>query len=146
MLSDKEILMRSSFFFLCFAVMWLLCSAQIASTDTPDPCANPMDHVTERECAEKRVSEAMELVVRAEQRVRVAIQRWGEDKYWKDASLAAFERSVKAFRAYQTDICDVDSSAAAGGNGAGDMHLDCEKTLADERVKYLAEQEKLFTD
>jgi uncharacterized protein YecT (DUF1311 family) len=119
-------------------------SSDVRAADAQD-CSRFVDEVTARRCAERAAQVAQEELRQAEDSVRIRIKQWDEDQNWKQRAIQQFERSVAAFRDFQTAACDFDASAAAGGNAAGQMRNVCLTRLAKERIRTLTEQRSWFS-
>jgi hypothetical protein len=72
------------------------------------------------------------------------IQAWDEDQGYKAETLRFFRISIDQYFQYRTARCDFERSAAAGGNGAGDMALECQIDLDDNYIRSISEQGKWF--
>lgn len=107
-------------------------------------CEVPTDHVEQRQCLERKVAQLAQEVQSAQELVRARIDAWDEEPYYKSKSLALFNEAASQFQAYQASQCEFEASVAAGGNGAGDMKLDCQINLYDTYFKYLQEQVTRF--
>jgi len=93
-----------------------------------------------RQCLEQVFKQADADLYDAEKKLRQALTKWQEDKPFKERALARFDKAVKSFRLYRYDACEFDASAAAGGNGAGDMRLECAIRLTNERLEIFKEK------
>lgn len=124
----------------------LIASWWCSASESGKTVTQPYSHATERAQHEKKVKKLLHQVAQAESRVRVAIHIWEEEEQFKVYALKLFENSVKTFRSYLNAAGEFEASAAAGGNGAYDMQLDCQERLANERLRLLREQEKYFTN
>jgi len=107
-------------------------------------CEVPADHVEQRQCSERQVAQLSRQVQEAQQLIRARISAWDEEPEHKVRSLALFNQSVRQFRTYQADQCEFEASVAAGGNGAGDMRLECQIGLYSHYLKSLQEQATWF--
>jgi len=129
---------------LFFAFPTIALAFQDAGADS-EPCqALVMDHVTERMCLENEVELATSNLLEAEARVRKQVAVWDEEDLLVDQALDLFEKSVAAFKSYLSSDCEVSAASAAGGNGAHDMRLTCQKKLIMLRIQHLQEQEGYF--
>jgi hypothetical protein len=77
---------------------------------------------------------------KAEEDLHVAIAHWDEDENWKIKSANALRTSSRDFNRYRKSQCDFNASLAAGGNGAGDMRLECIIELNKQRLDMLHAQ------
>ena len=128
--------------FMIAIVSVLLLSAAAFSADEIDKCASAVDHFSQRQCLELTALLANNEMMKAENKVLGALQRWDQDHYWRDKALERFKHAATAFRDYREQLCNFEASIAAGGNAAGDLRLECIYRLAKERAKLLLEQEK----
>ena len=69
---------------------------------------------------------------------------WSGEAVWRHYSLAAFNKATKQFRSYRKAQCDFEATAAAGGNGAGDMQLECQVELDKPYLELLHKEITLF--
>lgn len=105
-----------------------LALAPIATRAT-DECRSESDHVGQRECLERLASQSADEVAAAEAAAAIRIERWDEESVYIARSLELLNALATNFRAYRAARCELAASSAAGGNGAGDIRLDCEIQL-----------------
>jgi hypothetical protein len=122
------------------AVLVTMLTSGLASAS----CEMPSDHVELRECLERKVDQLSQEVNAAQQIVRDKIAAWDEEPYYKSRSLELFDQATSQFKVYQASQCQFEASAAAGGNGAGDMRLSCQIDLYKVYLKSLNEQATWF--
>jgi hypothetical protein len=109
-------------------------------------CSSANGHVAERICLEAKATESTKAVVLREEQLLSAIAAWGDgtDSQMKATSTHLARKSSENFKKYRHSQCELEASAAAGGNGAGDMRAMCLTRLNQERVHSLVEQISLF--
>ncbi len=103
-------------------------------------CGGKIDHVSERAClqqdaelSDKELNDTL-----ASLNSRIAI--WEQTQEYKSRTLRLLNASVKQFTVYRAEQCDYEASAAAAGNGAGDMRFTCIAELNRLYVGRLQEQ------
>jgi hypothetical protein len=121
--------------------VWSL--AGFAAADTSD-CAALSSHAESRACLSKKAYASSVALQDAEEELAKAITHWDEDPYWKSKSANALRTSNQDFYRYRESYCDFSASLAAGGNGAGDMRLECIMELNRQRLDMLRAQEEAF--
>lgn len=109
------------------------------------PCANTPDHATYRACMIKAAKKHDRRVTKVVATFRKAIVAWDkaswpEEAVWRQYSLAALKKATKNFRNYRDAQCDFEATSAAGGNGAGDMRLECDVKLDKGYLKLLHQE------
>jgi len=107
-------------------------------------CDDPVDHVEKRHCSENLYNELVQEVVSTQQLIRDKISAWDQEPEYKSASLVFFDQAAKAFQAYQQEQCEFDASEAAGGNGAGDLRLECKILLYSSYLEHLKNKVSAF--
>jgi uncharacterized protein YecT (DUF1311 family) len=76
-------------------------------------------------------------LINVERAANARIEKWDEEANWRLASAEALKQSSRQFLKYRKSQCDLVASLAAGGNGAGDMRLNCIVRLNAQRVDEL---------
>lgn len=109
-----------------------------AASSTAD-CSALSSHAESRSCLEKHANRSLIELKKAVEDLAAAIQRWDQESEWKQKSAAAMYVSSRSFQRYRKSQCDFEASLAAGGNGAGDMRLECTIELNRERTARLRE-------
>jgi hypothetical protein len=82
-----------------------------------------------RACWEALATKTAAEVSAAENDARQRISDWDEDVEYKTRSLGLLQAMTEQFQKYRVARCELEASAAAAGNGAGDMRLACEVRL-----------------
>jgi hypothetical protein len=103
-------------------------------------CTGEPDHASERECLERQVAQSNARVTAAQAEMIKRIQAWDEDQSDKAETLRLFRTSIDRYSQYRAARCDFERSTAAGGNGAGDMGLECQIELDDDYIRSIGEQ------
>jgi hypothetical protein len=103
-------------------------------------CANPTDHVDERQCLKNEVSKLSREVLAAQQLVRTRIAAWDQELSYKSRTLTLFDKAAIQFHNFLARQCEFEASVAAGGNGASDMRHGCQIELYRSYLKSLQEQ------
>jgi hypothetical protein len=107
-------------------------------------CGNAPDHASERACWTKAAKDSAARVRAAQDAQRQRISRWDQDPPYRSRSLALFDEAAKGFARFRQEQCNFEASAAAGGNGAGDMRLSCQVALDQAYLRSLQEQAAWF--
>jgi uncharacterized protein YecT (DUF1311 family) len=124
------------------AISVMALSTNAFGIDEIDKCASEVDHAVMRKCLEDAATRVSNELIKTENKMVATLQSCDEDQQWRDKAIERFKIATKAFRTYQKEQCDFESSTAAGGNAAGDLRAECIYRLAKERTKFLLEQEK----
>lgn len=88
-----------------------------------------MGHADQRECWSQLASSTAGQVAAAQKNVTARIERLDEEQPIKDRVLQKFAEAEREFEEYRMAQCEFEASTAAGGNGAGDLRLQCEVRL-----------------
>jgi hypothetical protein len=107
-------------------------------------CSDVPSHAEKRECLELEAAKLSKQIERAQAALRNRIAAWDEDARYKSRALALLASSEGKFQAFTAAQCAFEASAAAGGNGAGDMQLECQISLGAAYLKSLQEQAAWF--
>lgn len=129
--------------YLLAAVLTLLALASHADTDK-DSCSNLRSHAESRSCLEQTAKLSSQDLKKEEADLAAVIERWDEEKSWRQAITKALQQSSREFEIYRRYQCDFIATVAAGGNGAGDMRLECIIGLNQQRLKELRGIKKGF--
>jgi len=108
-------------------------------------CASASSHANQRACLERAAEKSAAAVDATEAAVRKRIAAWDEDAQFKQQSLSAFEDAAARFRQYESSQCEFEASSAAGGNGAGDIRLQCKLRLERAYVQDLKQHRSWFS-
>ena len=121
------------FAFLSAFLLCLFASGAAAAMD----CTESKSHVEGRICLEALAIKTNLEMERLEGQLRSRIKLWDQDPASIQHSLVMFDQERQAYRRYREARCEFDASAAAGGNGAGDMRLRCMANLDGQRIENL---------
>lgn len=102
-----------------------------------DDCAGVPSHSEQRACLEKLAATTAADVVLVQSDVSKRITHLDDEAEVKNNMLRHFRSATEQFHRYCTAQCEFEASAAAGGNGAGDLRLLCEVRLNREYVARL---------
>lgn len=97
-------------------------------------CGSHGSHSEERACYIAENAKSEQMLGNAEASTLSALHRWDEDAHFKSRSIAAFKNTTTNFRQMRKINCEFQATLAAGGNGAGDMRLDCQIELNQRRI------------
>lgn len=117
------------------AVALLIVGGSAAATNV---CTVEPDHASERACLERQAVQSNARVTAAQAEMIKRIQAWDEDQSYKAETLRLFRTSIGQYFEYRTARCDFETSIAAGGNGAGDMALECQLELDDNYIRSIS--------
>ena len=126
------------------ALVVLFSLAGLASA-APDCGGRSSSHAGERACWIKAAEKSDLLVRSAQESLRKRIKSWDENAEYIERTLVLFDESTKRFSRYRQSQCEFEASAAAGGNGAGDMRLSCQIALDETYLRSLHEQSMWFS-
>ena len=108
------------------------------------PCGDAPDHASERACWIKADKDSDARVHMEQELQRQRIDQWDQDRPYRARTLALFNEAADKFAHLRHAQCDYEASAAAGGNGAGDMRLSCQGALDNAYLKSLRSQVASF--
>lgn len=126
------------------ALVVLFLLAGLASA-APDCGGRSSSHASERACWIKAAEKSDLLVRSAQESLRKRIKSWDQNAEYMERTLVLFDESTKRFSRYRQSQCEFEASAAAGGNGAGDMRLSCQIALDETYLRSLHEQSTWFS-
>jgi uncharacterized protein YecT (DUF1311 family) len=124
--------------------LFLLAFIASPSVFATDECAKALSHVAQRECLEALAQRSEAKVRSAQAIVLKRIDNWDEDENYKWESRKLIQESGVRFKAFKTSQCELEASSAAGGNGAGDLRLDCQIRLDRQYTAELRRRWGLF--
>jgi uncharacterized protein YecT (DUF1311 family) len=135
-ISNVKRLMSAKHIFIIALILW----AQSTSAESgADDCSALSSHAESRSCLEKKAKRSSDKLKKSEEDLAAAIEGWGQESFWKKKSAAALKESSRSFYQHRKSQCDFKASLAAGGNGAGDMRLECTIEMNRERMARLRE-------
>ena len=102
-----------------------------------DDCAVAPSHSEQRACLEKLAATTAAEVVLVQSDMSKRIAHLDDEAAVKNNMLMHFLSATEQFHRYRTTQCEFEASAAAGGNGAGDLRSRCEVRLNREYVARL---------
>lgn len=114
-----------------------LCPLSALAASDISRCSVAGSHAGQRACLVSMFEKVEAQLSQMESDALKRINQWDEDLSYRRESKDALIRSNAAFRQYRRAQCGLVHSLAAGGNGAGDMQLDCSIELTDQRIKQL---------
>lgn len=109
-----------------------------------EDCSAAIDHSAQRDCLIRAEQASRAALAREVKSIEARIAMWNEDSDEKARSLADFRLANRRYQAFRSAQCEFEASVAAGGNGAGEMRLECQISLDDGRIKLLKEQALRF--
>jgi hypothetical protein len=125
--------------FLLITTTW-----SVAALSAP-ACGDAPDHASERACWVKAARNSNARVHAAQELQRQRIERSDLEVASKSRALALFNAAATTFARYRQAQCEYEASAAAGGNGAGDMRLSCQVALNEAYLKSFQAQTSWFS-
>jgi len=127
------------------SLFFLLIATWSAAALSAPPCGNAPDHASERACWIKAAKNSDARVHAAQELQRQRIKHWDQEATFRSSALTFFNKAASTFAHYRQAQCDYEASAAAGGNGAGDMRLSCQVALNEAYLKSLQAQASWFS-
>lgn len=115
----------------------LLCSTLAGSAYASTQCGREKDHVGYRKCLEKKALQSRVKLDQAMALLARRIDSRDEELEYRQRTQARLQQSFGLFQRFRESHCEFESSLAAGGNGAGDMRLQCEAELNSRYTKSL---------
>ena len=97
-------------------------------------------HGEQRQCLERIAAESRVKLEHARALLIKRIQTWDEEASYRQRTLTLLNQSYDRFKNYRNFQCEYEASTAAGGNGAGDMRLQCQIDLNAHYVTWLNTQ------
>jgi uncharacterized protein YecT (DUF1311 family) len=94
-----------------------------------EECSKATSHAEQRECLAALAHRSDAEVMNAQAMVLKRINDWDEEESYKQESRNLLRESGARFKAFKTSQCELEASSAAGGNGTGDLRLDCQIRL-----------------
>lgn len=88
-----------------------------------------ISHAEYRMCLDQASKRSIAEIGAAEAQLRQRIADSDDESEYKQTSLSLLQTSASEFRRYRSSQCDFEASTAAGGNGAGDIRLECQVEL-----------------
>ena len=121
--------MASSLRLFISSMMLIACPAVAQDSLPPDAasCMAMAGHADQRECLEARAKIRDEQIATYEHHIQVAIQHWDEDYDYRAKTRLFFDSARQAWSSSRSATCELVASTAAGGNGAGDLRLQCQE-------------------
>ncbi len=119
-------------------------AGELSVAQSIDRCNSERVHAAQRACLSREALRYNDAVLAAQAVVRKRITAWDEDAGYKARSLKLFSATTRQYQRYRSSQCEFDASAAAGGNGAGDMRLTCQIELDGAYLTDLQNQTSQF--
>lgn len=107
-------------------------------------CNELSSHAEQRQCLEQEAVTLSRKIETAQDILRDRIAAWDEEPSYRSEARALLATAASQFRSFTAAQCAFEASAAAGGNGAGDVMLACQITLGTAYLKPLQEQAAWF--
>jgi hypothetical protein len=105
-----------------------------------DDCgAGDASHSEQRDCWQHLAASTAAEVTAAQATMKKRIEQYDDEAQVKSKILKHFLESAEQFRRYRASQCEFEASSAAGGNGAGDLRLQCQVRLNRTYVARLKE-------
>lgn len=126
--------------FILFALALIACTASYAK----ELCSDASSHADQRACLVKAERISAAEVKNAQETHRKVILAWDDETSFIQQSLKLFNVSVREYARFRRAQCEYEASAAGGGNGAGDMRLNCQISLDVAYLKSLKDKVHWF--
>jgi uncharacterized protein YecT (DUF1311 family) len=128
-----------------FLLSLIIMAPMPAVADSVEDCYSPASsHAGQRQCLERLAETSEAELLAVETAISRRIAEWDEEQAFRDASRKGLEEAALEFRRYRTVQCEFEASVSAGGNGRGDMRLECEIRLNQTRVSELEKLTNAF--
>nr|WP_315468685.1 lysozyme inhibitor LprI family protein [uncultured Undibacterium sp.] len=88
-------------------------------------CSKTDDHARERTCLIREAKNSQIKLDAAEEKFLQQLENWDEESGYKKRTKGLFLTAKKQRNQFRKTQCELLASLAAGGNGAGDMRLEC---------------------
>jgi hypothetical protein len=93
-----------------------------------------MSHAEYRECLQSSADKTEREVAASQTALQGRIEHWDQEANYKQGALKSLKDSGLRFSEFKAAQCSFEASAAAEGNGAGDIRLACEDRLNQSYV------------
>jgi uncharacterized protein YecT (DUF1311 family) len=103
-------------------------------------CSTTESHADQRKCLERAASATWAKLEKAQALLIERIQAWDEEVDYRKTATRRLKRSSARFEEFRNTECEYEAAAAAGGNGAGDMRLQCQIDLNKQYAESLRKQ------
>lgn len=103
-------------------------------------CRTTQSHADQRKCLEGAASRARAKLEKTQALLVERIQAWEEDPDYRQRAAKLLKQSFARFAEFRDAECEYEAAAAAGGNGAGDMRLQCQIDLSEQYAESLLKQ------
>jgi uncharacterized protein YecT (DUF1311 family) len=118
----------------------LACFTFAASAYANSDCSTAESHADQRECLGRAASASRAELETVRASLVKRIKSWDEEPVYKQRALALLKQSFVRFERFRNSECEYEAAAAAGGNGAGDMRLQCQVDLNRHYAESLRKQ------
>lgn len=118
----------------------LACLTAAGMAHANSDCSTAQSHADQRKCLEGAASESRARLAQARVLITNRIQAWDEEPVYRQRALTLLKESFLRFERFRDAECEYEAAAAAGGNGAGDMRLQCQIGLNREYTESLHRQ------
>jgi uncharacterized protein YecT (DUF1311 family) len=92
-------------------------------------CDTGGSHANQRQCLERAASTSRAELEKAQSLLVERIQAWDEEPDYRLRAIKLLKQSFARYAEFRDTECEYEAAAAAGGNGAGDMRLQCQIDL-----------------
>jgi uncharacterized protein YecT (DUF1311 family) len=123
----------------------LACSTFAGAAYANSDCHTAESHVGQRICLEGIASASQDELKKTHDSLVKRIREWDDEPDCAQKSLQLLEQSFVAFERFRDAECEYEAAAAAGGNGAGDMRLQCSISLNRKYNEILRTQMNWYT-
>ncbi|MBW8897346.1 MAG: DUF1311 domain-containing protein [Massilia sp.] len=120
----------------CFLACFMIAGYVHASSD----CSTAESHADQRSCLERAASATRAKLETTQALLITRIEAWDESAGDRQRAVKLLKQSVARFAQFRDTECEYEAAAAAGGNGAGDMRLQCQIDLNRQYAESLRKQ------
>jgi uncharacterized protein YecT (DUF1311 family) len=103
-------------------------------------CSTAESHADQRKCLERAAAATRAELEKAQALLIERIEAWDEEADYRQRAVKLLKQSVARFAEFRDTECEYEAAAAAGGNGAGDMRLQCQIDLNRQYAESLRKQ------
>ena len=128
--------------FRAHSVFAIACFMSSGCVHASSDCSTTSSHADQRKCLERVASATQAKLEKAQALLVERIEAWDEGPDYRQRAVKLLKQSFARFTEFRDTECKYEAAAAAGGNGAGDMGLQCQidmnRQYADSLCKQLA--------
>jgi uncharacterized protein YecT (DUF1311 family) len=121
-------------------VFTLACFMFARCVHASNDCSTTENHADQRKFLERAASATRSKLEKVQALLIERIQAWDEAPNYRQREVKLLKQSFTRFVEFRDTECEYEAAAAAGGNGAGDMRLQCQIDLNRQHAESLRKQ------